>query len=307
MALESLPGIADVHRVGGSIGGPDATGGVDLFIEVPHGATHTSDFQEVASSMESPLPPGLVDFFYVNTDVGAFELAMGIAQRYVELDPSATVEVLRCRIPRTFIDCNRRIDATAEEYRKARVTPGVPPWVTSPADLAVLMDRYQTYLELSKARLGRLSESSTLLLLHTYSPRSVGVQVDLDIVETLRREYAPENFSKWPLRPEFDAITTDTEGTSFAPKALLEALRAELDRGGWSLADSATYPLHPSTIAWDRVMNHPGAGLCLEVRRDLLADPFDPFVEMTICNEKVDRIATRLASALASPWSSGVS
>jgi len=78
---------------------------------------------------------------------------------------------------------------------------------------------------------------------------------------------------------------------------LKDALRGEL-----TVADSATYPLHSSTMAWDHVMAHPGRTLCLEVRRDLLADPFEPFAQMKISEAKVERIAVPLATALRRWW-----
>ena len=40
----------------------------------------------------------------------------------------------------------------------------------------------------------------------------------------------------------------------------------------------------------------------LEVRRDLLANPFQPFEQMTIAPAKVDRIAVPLAAALLRWW-----
>ena len=55
-------------------------------------------------------------------------------------------------------------------------------------------------------------------------------------------------------------------------------------------------------MAWDHVMAHPGRTLCLEVRRDLLADPFEPFAEMHISPDLVDRLAGPIATALARWW-----
>ena len=71
---------------------------------------------------------------------------------------------------------------------------------------------------------------------------------------------------------------------------------------GLTVADGQTYPLHPSTMAYEYVQAHPGRGLCIEVRRDLLADPFEPFAQMRISPEKVDRLAVPLAAALRRWW-----
>jgi hypothetical protein len=68
------------------------------------------------------------------------------------------------------------------------------------------------------------------------------------------------------------------------------------------VAESETYPMHPSTLAWDHVQRRPGRALCVEVRRDLLADPIDPFAEMHIGDAKVTRLADPLARALLAWW-----
>jgi len=79
---------------------------------------------------------------------------------------------------------------------------------------------------------------------------------------------------------------------------VVAALREALAARGITAGDSATYPLHPSTLAWEHVMRLPGRALCVEVRRDLLADPFEPFAEMRIGAPQVARLAEPLAEAL---------
>src|SRR5258706_12976634 len=112
--LVSIPSVVDIEVIRGSRAA--ATNGFDLVIEIPHGATRTEDFTSLASRLTSPLPDALVDFFHVNTDAGAPELGVATAHRFVAAEPTRSVALLRCRIPRTFIDCNRRIDATAEDF-----------------------------------------------------------------------------------------------------------------------------------------------------------------------------------------------
>jgi hypothetical protein len=56
--------------------------------------------------------------------------------------------------------------------------------------------------------------------------------------------------------------------------------------------------MHPSTQAWEHVMALPGRAVCIEVRRDLLADPFQPFAQMRIAPAKVDRLAGPIAKVL---------
>ena len=296
----SIPDILDVHLLHGERARPGAP--PDLLIEVPHGATTTADFTALAAQLESPLPASLIDFFYVNTDAGAPELALAAARRFTAAEPARTAAVLRCRVPRTFIDCNRRIDASPAEFREGKVTPGIPPWITAAADRALLRERYDAYVGAVRAAIDALAPGGALLLLHSYAPRSVDVEVDLDIVEKLRRAWQPDVAPTWPLRPEVDIIARDVDGTSHAPEAVVAALREALAARGIAAGDSATYPLHPSTLAWDHAMRLPGRALCIEVRRDLLADPFEPFAEMRIGPAQVERLAEPLAAALRAWW-----
>jgi hypothetical protein len=145
-----------------------------------------------------------------------------------------------------------------------------------------------------------LAPDGAVLLLHSYAPRTVDVHVDEKIVDNLHAAYAPDVVHTWPLRPELDVIARTPDGASHAPAAVVDALRAGV--APIPVADSATYPLHPSTMAWEHVTARPGRALCLEVRRDLLADPFEPFREMRIGAEKVARLAAPLAAALRHWW-----
>lgn len=275
----------------------------DLVIEVPHGATRTTDFTDLAARLQSPLPVNLVDFFHVNTDAGAPELADALAARFVAAHPTRSAVVLRCGIPRTFIDCNRRIDAAPEAFREGKVTPGLMPWITVPEDRALLRGLYDLYAASARSAADAvLSRGGAMLMLHTYAPRSVDVEVDADIVTNLHRAYEPEVFPTWPLRPELDVIGRGTDGVMYAPEAVVAALRESLSAIGLTVADSATYPMHPSTMAWGFAQAWPGRTLCLEVRRDLVADPFEPFAEMTIGAEKVKSLAGPIAEALRRWW-----
>jgi hypothetical protein len=93
------------------------------------------------------------------------------------------------------------------------------------------------------------------------------------------------------------------DGSALYPPQVVAALHRELSAIGLSVGDSATYPLHPSTMAYHHASCRPGRVLCLEVRRDLLAEPFAPFVQMHISPEKVARLAGPLSRALESFFS----
>ena len=298
--LTSIPGIVDVHELRG--GRAAAGAPPELVIEIPHGATATADFTALAARLTSPLPEGLVDFFHVNTDAGAPELALAIAERFVADEPARAAIVVRCRIPRTFIDCNRRIDAAPEDFKAGKVTPGLMPWITTDEDRALLRAAYERYVGAVREVLAELPPGGGLLLLHSYAPRTVDVEVDHAIVTNLRRAYQPDVEPTWPLRPEVDVIGKALDGTDHAPADVVAALRAALAEAGVALADGATYPLHPSTLAWHHVMARPGRAVCVEVRRDLLADPFVPFAQMTIGPAKVARLASAFTSALRRWW-----
>ncbi|MEL6178029.1 MAG: hypothetical protein AAFS10_03705 [Myxococcota bacterium] len=294
----SIPNIVDIHTIRSEAASEDAA--PDLLIEVPHGATATADFEALAAQLVSPLPGDLVDFFHVNTDVGAFELAIATAQHLTTQRPYRTVVIVRCRIPRTFIDCNRRIGAKPEAFAEGRVTPGLMPWITAPHDHHLLRQRYEAYIATVRGTTARLRPGAGVLLLHTYAPYSVAVEaVDANIAANMRRAYQPDTVETWPRRPELDVISRDIEGRDHAPTAVVDALRTGVAPLGWTVGDSVTYPMHPSTMAWDHVIARPGLTLCLEVRRDLLADPFDPFAEMHIGTDKLDRLAAPLAAAIA--------
>jgi N-formylglutamate amidohydrolase len=300
LPLTSIPEVLDALVMRGAQARPDAA--LDLLIEIPHGATATGDFTTLASKLTSPLPDGLVDFFHVNTDAGAPELARAIATQFVADEPTRSVAILRCRIPRTFVDCNRRIDASPEEFKAGKVTPGLMPWIATPEDRELLRAAYDRYVGSVREAITRLARDGAMLLLHTYAPRTIDVEVDLQIVASLRRAYEPAREPTWPLRPEVDVIGREIDGTNRAPAGVVVALREALARLGIELAESATYPLHPSTLAWDHVMARPGRVLCVEVRRDLLADPFQPFAQMRIGAAKVNRLVMPFVRALRRWW-----
>jgi len=298
--ISSLDGVLDVLRVYGADASPTAA--PDLVIEVPHGATRTDDFTRLEALLQSPLPVNLVDFFHVNTDAGSPELSEALAARFVAAHPTRTAVVLRCRIPRTFMDCNRRIDADPAAFKEGKVTPGLMPWIAHPDDRALLLARYTAYVDAVRAEVAAAMPAGALVMLHTYAPRSVDVEVDADIVTNLRRAYEPDVEPTWPLRPPVDVIGRGLDGTSYAPAAVVDALRSAMATRGVTVADGETYPMHPSTLAWDHATAWPGRTLCVEVRRDLVADPFDPFVQMHIGPDKVAGLADALAAAVAVWW-----
>ncbi len=295
----SIPGVCEVTLVRGSSAGPLP----DLLLEVPHGATRSAHFDALRSALVGDFPADLRDFFFVNTDAGAPELALRLAEEVVALDPSRCAAVLRCLLPRTFVDCNRVIDADARPQSSAagEMTAGVHAWVTEPHDLELLLARYGAYRRLVETTSEHvLGAGGLALMVHSYAMHSIAVQVDQRIVDRLRAEYAPERIRVRPLRPEVDLICADPNGRMLANAALATGFERELGAIGVGVARNATYALHPVTLANRIATRFPGRTLCFEVRRDLLVEEWKPFAEMRADERKLERLARPMGRAIHS-------
>lgn len=298
-ALESLPGICTVEHLRGSAAAADAP--PDLLLEVAHGATRATDFDALRAQLRGTYAADLREFYFVNTDVGAPELARAIAARVVQHQPRRSALLVRCLLPRTFVDCNRRIerDAVGSASAAGEMTPGLPEWVQEPDDRQLLLDRYFAYRELVEAAFARVHAGGGLtLFVHTYAPRSIDVPVDADIVRSLRAAYAVERLGSHRLRPAIDLLSHDPDGRELACRPLAQRAEAELAAAGFEVARNATYALHPVTLAAGFATRPPASTLCFEVRRDLLLPEFVPFVELHADPERVARVAAPLAAAV---------
>ena len=292
---ESIESVCEVFRFGGD-------GPADLLIELPHGATEREHFDAVAARVASPLPARLEQFFHVNTDFGVPELAREVAARLTGAARKASVKgvvIVRALVPRTFIDLNREIAASAA----SGMTPGLPPYITEARDQQMLVSLYQQY-HAAVAKLYRETCSAKdggglAVALHSYAPRSVEVAVDADIVTALREAYQPEAYARWTQRPGVDFITQDAAGNDLAPTGLVAELRAAYGGLGLATGENATYHLHPATMGYRYALAHPGQVLCAEFRRDLLGAPWGPFTPSPVGSRKVARLARPLAEALA--------
>ncbi len=291
--------VAEVHRLGPE-GARDGAP-PHLLLEVPHGATRGADFAAVRRRLAGAFADDLLDYFFVNTDAGAPELAAAIA-RHVRADrPDARVELIRCLVPRTFVDCNRVIDAATvpSSSTAGDVTPGIASYVKEPGDVAYLFACYEAYRTLTTAAYERCIDAGGLAwMVHSYAPRTVELDVDERIVERLHEAYRPERITRFRLRPEVDLISRDPEGVTLADEGLVAAVSEALGRAGYDHAQCATYELHPLTQGHRFASRWPGRTLCLEARRDLLAGAFVPFCEQVNDPVATDRLAGVLAEAL---------
>ncbi|MFK7739704.1 MAG: hypothetical protein AB8H80_05220 [Planctomycetota bacterium] len=312
--VRSIDRVCRVELVRGKSAPADAV--PDYLFEVPHGATRAHHFDSLCEELCGDYGAGLRDFFFVNTDVGAPELARQSARELVAARPSSSALVICCDLPRTLIDTNRVIDrnAVGAASKAGEMTPGLPPWVVADGDRELLLSRYFAYQEVVAAAFALVcgSESSAessaersqdvrtgrALCVHTYAPRSLQVDVDEDIGKSLRAAYAPDRIESWPLRAEVDLITHDEQGQELADVGLAARAEREFAAAGFPCARNGTYALHASTSAYEYARRYPGRTLCLELRRDLLLDAFVPFVELVPNDAAVARAAKPLVQAL---------
>ena len=209
--------------------------------------------------------------------------------------------ILRCLVPRTFIDCNRVLDVDSELVHAAGLTGAVPGYVTG-KDLQTLRGMHSAYTR--AARAGLRVESAALaarpLIFHTYAPRSVNItRIDAGIVRALREAYSPERYTTWPVRPDVDIISEADDDVPLAPRGIVESIRRHYaerwDRGDRErVVSTSSRNAGPSATRSD--MRH--RVLCIEISRARLADPFAPFEEMTIGADNVTRMTAPIAAAL---------
>lgn len=280
--------------------GPE--GQPQLLIEIPHAADSFEQFEAVHSRLQSDLPDRLEEFFFVNTDIGTTAVAQALAGLLAKR--GVTTRIVRCLVPRTFVDCNRDLSVGPDVRTDDGLTPAIPGYVHDLADRAWLGTLHRRYHEIVSAAYAEIvgggddGSPGHCINLHTYAPRTVNLGVIRDdIVTALRRAYEPDVYGDWPLRPEVDLITETPEGVRLGDEDWLRRVRDEYEAIGVSVEENGAYRLIPDTMGRIYAERHPGRLLCVEIRRDLLADPYDPFAEMNISAERALRMAGPLAAA----------
>jgi hypothetical protein len=267
-----------------------------LLIELPHGATEAEHFQALRQVLAGPLPDDLEAFYWVNTDIGSPEVARRLAQLLTARRGGPAVTVLRCHIPRTFVDTNRLLE---EGPGKREMTAGIQDYVTNPADRALLGALHAGYAAAAEAAYAEVCGAGGLALtLHTFAPRSVSVDLGGDIVAGLRAAYRPGVYRRWPRRPDVEIISRLPSGEDLAPAGVPALLAARYEAAGIGVESNTTYHMHPATYGYRHVLRWPGQVLCLELNRGRLAAPFTPFLPSPIGPRKVARMARPLAETL---------
>lgn len=300
MAWSSIEGVVSVHEISGA----EAADEADVLVEVPHGADRRVHYDRLFAQLEGPFPDRLHEFFHVNTDVGAWAIAQAFARHWVERRPASRVLLLRCLIPRTFVDCNRRVDFDeTATLAQAGLTEAIPPYVTGIADRQRLTELHERYVALADEAYAAICGQGGLALNpHTYGPRSLPIaQVDGTIVTELRRVHEPEVYAKSRLRPHVDVISIDDEGRDYAPARMGLAVAEALRPLGLVTEFAKTYRLHPVTQGWRYATRHPGQVFGFEVRRDLLC-AWSPFAEQEIDEARVEAIGRALAQGVDASW-----
>ena len=296
-ALQSIEGVAFVERVDGSAADPSAP--PSLLVEVPHGADRRAHYDALRARMVGLLPEDLHVFFHVNTDVGAWDYGRRVAAGVVASHPERSALLVRCLIPRTFVDANRVEDAT-DSLGAGGMTAGVAPYVRDPRDIALLLSLHRAYVDLAERAYDAVCGAGGFALSpHTYGPRTMGIaKIDDEIVHALLEAHEPEAWASWPLRPEIDLLTKTADGVRHAPTGMVESMMEGYAAAGLTAVEAQSYTLHPATQTWRWLVRHPGQVLCLEVRRDLLVPTYTPFDEMIAEATRVDRVAAPLVSAI---------
>lgn len=288
----SVPGVADVELLG------DGGAAPGLVVEVPHGADRREHYDALRARLTGSLPADLHEFFFVNTDVGAWQVGRRVAERVVADGAAASALVVRSLIPRTFIDCNRLEDAT-EDLGGSHLTASVPAYLADPADRATLLGLHRRYVHIVEAALSCLAPRGFLLMPHTYGPVTLGIErIDEDIVFALRRAHAPEQLATWPVRPQVDLITRTVDGKLWASAAVAGDVAAAYRTLGLTVAENTSYHLHPSTLGLRWAMRLPERSLSLEIRRDLLCPRWTWNAENDVDPGAADRFAAPIAAAI---------
>jgi len=298
MELSSLEGIAQVERIDGARA--DRAAPPSLLVEVPHGADRRADYDALRARMVGALPEDLHVFFHVNTDVGAWDYGRRVAERVIAARPERSALLVRCLVPRTFVDANRLEDVKGDEVGKGGMTAGVAPYVRDPRDIALLLELHRAYVDLCARAYELVCDAGGLALSpHTYGPRTMGIgKIDDHIVSALRAAHEPDAWASWPIRPEIDLIMRTAEGVGYGPDGIEDELVAGYRAIGLETVVGGTYTLHPSTQTWRWSTRYPGRVIGLEVRRDLLVEAYTPFDEMRVSAQAADRIAGPLADAI---------
>jgi len=299
MQLSSIESVAYVEVLNGDES--DRAAPFDLLIEVPHGADERAHYDALFARMKSVLPADLQVFFHVNTDIGAWDYGRRVAELVLAARPNARALLVRCLVPRTFVDTNRELVAQ-DLLATGGLTGATPPYILDTGDHALLNAMHTEYVTLIDAAYASVCSGTGMALSpHTYGPYLLPIErIDEHIVEALRAAHAPEVLPTLKVRAEIDLLTDTKEGERLADPVLTETIAQNLTSSGFEVARNASYCLLPGSQTHRQSVRYPGRVFCLEARRDLLVENYAPLDAMHIDPSKIERLAIPIATAIGS-------
>lgn len=294
----SIEGVASVEVLAGPEA--DLSRPIELLVEVPHGADERAHYDALASRLKSPLPENLHYFFHTNTDIGAWDYGKRVARAVLSERPRARAMIIRCLVPRTFVDTNRELTAE-DELKAGGLTGAIAPYVTDPSDLSLLHSLHARYVALVDEAYHQVCGAGGIALTpHTYGPYVLPIaKIDAAIVENLIAAHSPEMLPSLKVRPEIDLLTDTKEEERLADPALTDWVSEGLRQAGFSVALNEAYRLVPGSQTYRLSRRFPQQVFCLEVRRDLLVEEYTPFFSMRVDPERSARVARPIASAIS--------
>jgi hypothetical protein len=297
MQLSSIESVAHVEVMNGA--DADTNAPFDLLIEVPHGADERTHYDALFARMKSALPKDLQVFFHVNTDIGAWDYGRKVAELVLAAAPRTRALLIRCLVPRTFVDTNRTLVAR-DDLAKGGLTGATPPYITDPADHALLNTLHTEYVNLIDAAYASICGAGGMALSpHTYGPYLLPIErIDEHIVDALRAAHEPAMVSTLKVRAEIDLLTDTKEGERLADPVLTDAIAQNLEGAGFQVARNASYCLLPGSQTHRQSVRYPGRVFCLEARRDLLVETYAPLDAMHIDPNEIERLAQPIAVAI---------
>lgn len=293
----SIEGVASVETLSGTAADPSQP--PELLVEVPHGADERAHYDLLRSRLRSALPEHLEYFFHTNTDIGAWDYGRRVAEAVLAARPTARAMIVRCLVPRTFVDANRELTAQ-DELKAGGLTGAIAPYIDHPDDLSLLHGLHARYVALIDAAYQQVCGRGGMALTpHTYGPYVLPIaKIDADIVRNLEKAHAPETLPSLAVRPEIDLLTDTKENERLADPQLTDEVATGLREAGFRVAMNEAYRLVPGSQTYRVSRRFPQQVFCLEVRRDLLVEQYTPFAPMRVDPERSAAVARPLARAI---------
>jgi hypothetical protein len=237
--ISSRAGVCDVAFVRGAAADPQQP--PDLVLEVPHGATRSAHFTALRARLRGTYAADLHDFFCVNTDVGAPELANAIAKRVH--GGAAATDRRRGAMPAAAHV--RRLQPPHRSRRRSPARRSAGETDAGPAAVGRGSRRPRTAAR-GLLRLPRRRDRRVRRRMRQRRFRDVRAHLRAAqrrrrrSTRTSSRVFAPptlaERIGTWQLRPSVDLITHDPEGRELASPELASRSAEAFAAAGFDVA-----------------------------------------------------------------------